>query len=149
MTEKEAPAAAEIANAMSECMNLLFLFAAPRVMGSVHKSGLGGLDAKTALASLRRFLRHASGIRARAEAASKVGGSAGVGGDVERLVQAAMIVEEIAGSLGAASFDQPLPAPVVERARRALSILGVSEPRDGWEAFEGFTIPYPPPSPRH
>jgi hypothetical protein len=139
MTEKEAPAAAEIANAMSECMNLLFLFAAPRVMGSVHKSGLGGLDSKTALASLRRFLRHASGIRARAQAAS---------GDIERLVQAAMIVEEIAGALDAASFDQPLPAPVVERARRALSILGVSEPRGGWEAFEGFTVPYPPPSPQ-
>jgi hypothetical protein len=141
MTEKEAeaPAAAEIAKAMSECMNLLFLFAAPRVMGSVHGSGLGGLDATTALASLRRFLRHASDIRVRAQAAS---------GEIERLVQAAMIVEEIAGSLGAASFDQPLPAPVVERARRALFILGVSEPRGGWEAFEGFTVPYPPPSPR-
>lgn len=141
MTEKEAQAsaAAEIAHAMSECMNLLFLFAAPRVMGSVHGSGLGGLDAATALASLRRFLRHASGIRARAQAAT---------GDIERLVQAAMIVEEIAGALNAASFDRPLPAPVVERARRALSIIGVSEPPGGWEAFEGFTVPYPPPSPR-
>jgi len=148
MTTNGAPEAAEIALAMSECMNLLFLFAAPRVLASVRGSGMGGLDSAASLASLRRFLRHASGIRARAEAASKVGGSAGVGGDVERLVQAAMIVEEIAGALGTLRFEDPLPAPVVDRARRALSILGVSEPSGGWDPFEGFTIPYPLPSPQ-
>ena len=142
MTTKEAPQAAEIANAMSECMNLLFLFAAPRVLESVRGTGLSGLDGPTALGSLRRFLRHASGIRARADAQS------GVSGDVERLVQSAMIVEEIAGALGTTPFEKPLPAPVVERARRALAILGVSEPKGGWETFEGFTLPYPPPSPR-
>jgi hypothetical protein len=157
MTTKEAPEAAEIALAMSECMNLLFLFAAPRVLASVRGSGMGGLDSAAALASLRRFLRHASGIRGRAVSA---GGAAGVSGDVERLVQAAMIVEEIAGALasmgtpapskspGTTRFEDPLPAPVVDRARRALSILGVSEPRGGWDPFEGFTVPYPPPSPQ-
>ena len=142
MTTTEAPAAAEIAHAMSECMNLLFLFAAPRVLASVRGTGLAGLDGEAALVSLRRFLRHASAIRARADA------STGVAGDVERLVQSAMIVEEIAGALGNTPFDKPLPQPVVDRARRALSILGASEPAGGWDAFEGFTIPYPPPSPR-
>jgi hypothetical protein len=142
MTTKGAPEAAEIALAMSECMNLLFLFAAPRVLASVRGSGMDGLDSKAALASLRHFLRQASGIRARAAAAT------GVTGDVERLVQAAMIVEEITGTLGTIPFEEPLPAAVVDRARRALSILGASEPRGGWDAFEGFTIPYPPPSPR-
>ncbi len=170
MTTKGAPEAAEIALAMSECMNLLFLFAAPRVLASVRGSGMGGLDAQGALASLRRFLRHASGIRARADAGrvgepgrgspnpsgGRVGEpgrgspnpSGGPSGDVERLVQAAMIVEEIAGTLGTIRFEEPLPGTVVDRARRALSILGVSEPKGGWDPFEGFTVPYPPPSPR-
>src|SRR5512140_2461527 len=109
MTTNAPPAAAEIAHAMSECMNLLFLFAAPRVLASVHASG--ALDGAAALASLRRFLRTASGVRARAAAESP---------DVARLVEAAMIVEEIAGALSAsagARFDEPLPAPVVTRAR--------------------------------
>jgi hypothetical protein len=140
MTTTEAPLTAEIANAMSECMNLLFLFAAPRVLASVRGSGGAGLDSATALGSLRRFLRHASGIRARA-----VRGS-GLTGDIERLVQSAMIVEEIAGALNVARFEDPLPAAVVDRARRALSIFGVPEPAGGWDGFEGFTLPYPPPS---
>ncbi len=135
MTTTEAPAAAEIAHAMSECMNLLFLFAAPRVLASLRGSGAGGIEADEALGALRRFLRHASGIRARAGNPT---------GDVQRLVEAAMIVEEIAGTLGASHLVDPLPLPVVERARRALSILGVSEPKGGWDSFEGFSLPYPP-----
>jgi hypothetical protein len=135
MTTKEAPAAAaEIAVAMSECMNLLFLFAAPRVLESVRGSGAGGLDAQAALGSLRRFLRQASGIRARAPK---------VEGDVERLVRAAMLVEEIAGAIDPARFAEPLPAAVVDRARRALEILGASAPPGGWDTFEGFTVPTP------
>ncbi len=142
MTTKEAPQAAEIANAMSECMNLLFLFAAPRVLESVRVTGLAGLDAATALGSLRRFLRHASAIRARTDSRSEAAA------DVARLVQSAMIVEEIAGALGTTPFEKPLPLAVVERARRSLAILGMSEPKGGWDTFEGFTLPYPPPSPR-
>jgi hypothetical protein len=137
MNPKEAPvAAAEVARAMSECMNLLFLFAAPRVFATVRRSGDGGLDAPSALASLRRFLSQAAGIRARATAKAE---------DVDRLVRAAILVEEIAGALGTASFDQPLPAGVVDRARQALAILGASAPAGGWETFEGFSVPYPPP----
>ncbi len=144
MTTQGAPAAAEIAHAMSEAMNLLFLYAAPRVLASVRGSGAAGLDDEGALASLRRFLRTASGIQRRAPAGSA---------DVARLVQAAMLVEEIAGTLDGdrrreARRDDALPAAVVERARRALSILGVAEPSGGWDAFEGFTVPYPPPSPK-
>jgi hypothetical protein len=139
MTTKEAPEAAEIAHAMSECMNLLFLFAAPRVLASVRVTGAVGLDSTAVLGALRRFLRHANGIRARAFEGSE---------DVERLVQAATIVEEIAGALDPARFEEPLPAAVVDRARRAVAILGVSEPKGGWDVFEGFTVPYPPPSPR-
>lgn len=136
MSTKEAPAAAEIAHAMSECMNLLFLFAAPRVLTAVRKTG-GGLDGPVTLASLRRFLRQASGIRARASAASE--GTS----DVDRLVRAAILVEEIAGTLGAAAMADPLPNAVVERARRALDILGFEEPKGGWDAFDGFPVPYP------
>jgi hypothetical protein len=136
-TTEEAPEAAAVAHAMSECMNLLFLFAAPRVLASVRGSGQGGLDAAATLASLRRFLRQANGIRARADSRS------GVTGDVARLVESAMIVEEIAGALDVAHFQDPLPAPVVDRARRALAILGAPEPRGGWETFEGFSVPLP------
>jgi hypothetical protein len=133
MESKEA--AAEIALAMSECMNLLFLFAAPRVFTAVRSGGAAGLDGPAHVAALRRFLRQANGIRARATAIS---------GDVERLVGAAVIVEEIAGTLGAGPLPDPLPARVIDRARRALSILGFEEPKGGWDEFEGFTLPYPP-----
>jgi hypothetical protein len=139
MTTKEAPAAAEVARAVSDCMNLLFLFAAPRVFATVRGSGASGLDAPSALASLRRFLSQAAAIRARATAGAE---------DVERLVRSAILVEEIAGALGGASFDQPLPAGVVERARQALAILGAPAPSGGWETFEGFTVPYPAPPER-
>src|SRR5512146_2247975 len=135
METKEA--AAEIALAMSECMNLLFLFAAPRVFTAVRKSGGDGLDGPAMLGSLRRFLRQAAGIRARATTMTA---------DVERLVGAAMLVEEITGTLGAAPSSDPLPVPIVERARRALSILGFEEPKGGWDEFEGFALPYPPPT---
>lgn len=132
------PAAAEIALAMSECMNLLFLFAAPRVLTEVRKTD--GLDGAASLVSLRRFLRQASGIRARA--------AADAGGDVERLVRAAILVEEIAGVLGAATtVTDPLPGEVVARARRALTILGFEEPRGGWDDFDGFKVSYPAPPP--
>ena len=134
MSTKEAPAAAEIAHAMSECMNLLFLFAAPRVFTAVRKSG-GGLDGPASLASLRRFLRQASGIRAR---------TSEITGDIDRLVRAAILVEEITGTLGAGAFADPLPDGVVDRARRALTILGFEEPKGGWDEFDGFPIPYPP-----
>ncbi len=137
-TPEDAPDAAAVAHAMSECMNLLFLFAAPRVLASVRGSGLGGLDSAATLASLRRFLRQANGIRARADSRS------GVTGDVARLVESAMIVEEIAGALGTARLEDPLPGPVVDRARRALAILGAAEPKGGWDAFEGFSVPLPP-----
>jgi hypothetical protein len=139
MTTNEAPAAAEIAHAMSECMNLLFLFAAPRVLATVRGSGSGGLEAPAALDALRRFLGHASAIRARALS------QRGVIGDIARLVESAMIVEEIAGALGAVRFEDPLPAAIVHRARRALAILGVPEPAGGWDGFEGFTVAMPPP----
>ncbi len=104
MTTKEAPDAAEIAYVMSGCMNLLFLFAAPRVLASVRGCGdeqAVGLDAPSTLGALRRFLRHANGIRARADSAGVTAPS----GDVARLVQAAMIVEEIAGALDPPRFD--------------------------------------------
>ena len=148
MPTEEAPAAAEIAHAISECMNLLFLFAAPRVLDTVQKTGAAGLDGPTSLASLRRFLRHASAIQARARSSARA--ASGAGDDVERLVQAAMLVEEIAGALGArpAGPVDPLPPAVVQQARRAVAILGFEEPSGGWDTFEGFTVPYPPPTPR-
>lgn len=138
MSTKEAPEAAEVALAMSECMSLLFLFAAPRVLAAVQRSGGAGLDGPHSMSSLRRFLHKASAIRARAAASE----------DVDRLVRAAIVVEEIAGAMGASGLSDPLPSAITDRARKALSILGFEEPAGGWEEFEGFSVPYPPPSPR-
>jgi hypothetical protein len=60
---------------------------------------------------------------------------------VARLVDAAILVEEIAGTLGVGpNLPDPLPAPLVDRAQRALGILGFPAPPGGWDAFEGFTI---------
>jgi hypothetical protein len=140
MTTNEAPAAAEIAHAMSECMNLLFLFAAPRVLAAVRRSGGGGLEDPVVLAALRRFLGHVGGIRSRALSQS------GPSADVARLVESAAIVEEIAGTLAGAGSSDPLPAPIVDGARRALAILGLPEPPGGWDGFEGFNVPIPPPA---
>lgn len=140
----DAPDAAEIAVAISECMNLLLFFAAPRVLAAVRREG-AGLDGAASVASLRRFLHQASGIRARSPRAQE--------GDVARLVDAAILVEEIAGTLGAGpALPDPLPTPVVERARRALAVLGFTEPRGGWDTFDGFPVAYAngagPASPR-
>jgi hypothetical protein len=141
MNQSEAPAAAEIAHAVSECMNLLLLFAAPRILTTIRKTGLSVLSDKMAGATLRRFLGNAASIRARTQT---------ITGDVERLIQAAIVVEEIAGALGTATIELDLPAPIIDRARLALSILGFPEPQGGWDAFEGFSIPlpFPPPPPR-
>src|SRR5262249_2353219 len=98
------------------------------------------------------------------------GAPSSVSSDVERLVQAAMLVEEIAGTLDSGARERstmgpqaapnprapaepspalhdPLPAPLVERARPALSLLGVAPPEGNWDTFEGFTLPNPPPAP--
>jgi hypothetical protein len=134
MNQSEAPASAEIAHAVSECMNLLLLFAAPRILTTIRRSGLAGLSDKMAGATLRRFLGNAASIRARTPTLT---------GDIERLIQAAIVVEEIAGALGTATIEDDLPAPIIERARLALSILGFPEPPGGWDDFEGFSIPFP------
>jgi len=141
MSEDVGARAAEVARALSEGMNLLFFFAAPRVLVAVRASG--GLDEPTMLASLRRFLSVAAGIRARHRAEEPAPGD-----DVQRLTKLAMIVEEIAGELGARPLagGDALPGTVVGRAREALSIFGMQPPPGGWETFEGFTLPSPPPS---
>jgi hypothetical protein len=134
MPTMEAPDPAEIAVAISECMNLLLFFAAPRILSAVRREG-AGLDGPGSVASLRRFLHQASGIRARSAEVRE--------GDVARLVDAAILVEEITGTLGAGpGLPDPLPAPVVDRARRALAILGFNEPAGGWDAFDGFPVAY-------
>lgn len=133
MTTSDPPAAAEIANAISEGMNLLFLFAAPLVLAAVRRSGFEAFDRASTTKALHRFLKNAGGIQARARTIS---------GDVERLVSAAALVEEIAAALPATSFEDALPARIVEPARRALSILGFTEPAGGWDAFEGFSVGY-------
>jgi hypothetical protein len=136
MAEDEAPDAARVAHAISQCMNLLFLFSAPLVFESVRKSGLGGLDDEIVRASLGRFLKNSADIRARAKS---------ITGDVERLMKVSAFVEEIAGSLQTASLENGLPQLVVDRSRRALLVLGFAAPAGGWETFEGFTIPSLPP----
>jgi hypothetical protein len=126
--------AAEVAHAVSEGTNLLFLFAAPRLLASMRGTGEAGLGGGAGLASLRRFVRVAGGVRARTRR--------GVDADVERLLDAAVLVEEIADALAATDLPDgdPLPQPVVDLARRALDILGLAEPAGGWDAFEGFRV---------
>jgi len=129
-----APRAAEVAHAMSQCMNLLFLFAAPRVFASVRSSSPEALAAATE--TLRAFVRTAEGIRAR---------NGSLSGDVGRVVQAATLVEEICEALpGGAPIEEELPPAVVEPARRTLAVLGFPGPREGWDEFEGFFVPTPP-----
>lgn len=128
-------AAAEIAHAISDGMDLLFLLAAPRILATAR--GLGAFEREHALDSLRRFLHNASGIRARSRSSTS---------DTDRLVNAAMLAEEIAGILPATPFEQPMPDAVVGLARRALAILGVAEPAGGWDDFDGFPVAYPPVS---
>jgi hypothetical protein len=136
VSTSNASQAAEIAHVVSQCLNLLFFFSAPRVFAAVRRSD--GLDRDASLASLRRFLRSASDIRARAPS---------ITGDVERLGRAAGMVEEVAGALALARFEEPLPDAVVKPARRALEALGFTEPAGGWDDFEGFDVPYPPAGP--
>ncbi len=131
MSVDRAPQAAEIAAAMSEGMNHLFLFAAPRVLAQVHAEGLGERERAAMLGSLHFFLRNANGIRARARELT---------GDVGRLVAAADLVERIAIAMPSAPLGEPLPASIVDLARRALDALGFAEPRGGWDGFEGFQV---------
>lgn len=143
MRTPEAEAQAEIAMAMSHCMNTLFFFSAPRII-KVPWEGPVGFDRAKVLDELRLFLRIASEIRARADR------EGGVQGDVARLVQTAMVVEEVAGLVnGAPVWELPLPMAIVERSRRAVALFGMDEPPGGWDAFEGFDVSSPAPaSPR-
>lgn len=126
--------AAEVAHAMSQCMNLLFLFAAPRVFASVRSASPESLASATE--TLRAFVRTAEGIRAR---------SGSLSGDVGRVVEAATLVEEICDALpGGGPIEQELPPAVVEPARRTLAVLGFPGPLEGWDEFEGFFVPTPP-----
>ena len=75
----------------------------------IRADAAGAVDRDGALGQLRRFLKTASGIRARATSPFPE--------DVERLIQAAAIVEEIAGALPAARFEDDLPATIVGPAR--------------------------------
>jgi hypothetical protein len=137
MSTKDTPDAADIARSMSECMNLLFLMSAPRVFASVQASGLPGLEAPTVIASFRRFLSHASGIRGRATANED---------ELDRLIRSAILVEEITATVASAGLGDALPAALSQRARDALAILGMVEPKGGWDAFEGFVVQPPTPS---
>jgi hypothetical protein len=124
--------AAEVAHAMSECMNLLFLFAAPRVFASVRSSSPEALASATE--TLRRFVRTAEGIRQR---------NSSLSGDVGRVVEAATLVEAICEALPGSAIEEDLPAAVVLPARRTLAVLGFPGPREGWDDFDGFVVPTP------
>lgn len=125
--------AAEVAHAMSQCMNLLFLLAAPRVFESVRSSSPETIG--DAPETLRRFVSTAEGIRSR---------SASLSGDVERVVTAAALVSEICAALPGGKLEQGLPSAVVEPARKTLAVLGFPGPREGWDEFEAFSVPTPP-----
>jgi len=125
--------AAEVAHAMSQCMNLLFLFAAPRVFASVRSASPESLE--TATETLRAFVRTAEGIRDR---------NGTLAGDVGRVVEAATLVDEICNALGGERIAEDLPATVVMPARRTLAVLGFPGPSGGWDEFEGYPALSPP-----
>lgn len=136
MSTGNVPPAATIAHAISECMNLLFLFAAPRVYATYRWSSPTKLTPEAADASLLRFIQTAAGIKERGSADSS---------DVAQVVKAALIVEQLRKGITRASFEEALPAPLVESSRRALDELGFPAPAGGWDDFEGFPVPMPPP----
>jgi hypothetical protein len=125
--------AAEVAHALSQCMNLLFLFAAPRVFASVRSSSPEALDDASVKETLRRFVRTAEGIRERNRSLT---------GDVGRVVEAAALVEEICGVLSD-PLEEEVPPSVIEPARKTLAVLGFPGPREGWDDFDGFVVPTP------
>jgi len=137
MSTANTSVAAEIAYAMSECMNLLFLFAAPRVYSTFRWSSPDPPQRETVEACLARFLETAEGIRARSDARSE---------DVERVVEVAAIIHEMQPTIAAMRFDEPLPVAIVESARQALLTLGFPPPEGGWDEFEGFVVRMPPQS---
>jgi hypothetical protein len=136
MSTGNVPPEAEIAHAISESMNLLFLFAAPRVFATYLWSSPTKLTREAADDCLLRFIRTAAGIKER---------SPEVKGDVEQVVKAALIVEQLRKSLPAAHIDDALPQEVVEASRRALAALGFPPPAGGWDDFEGFPVPFQMP----
>jgi len=134
MIQGNVPPAAEIAHTISECMNLLFLFAAPRVYATYRWSSPTKLTREAADDCLLRFIQTAAGIKER---------SPEVTGDVEQVVQAALIVEQLRKVLPRSPFDDALPQAVVDPAREALAVLGFPPPTGGWDDFEGFPVPLP------
>jgi hypothetical protein len=134
MLRASGPWAAEVAHAMSQSMNLLFLLAAPRVFASVRSSSPDGLDPVGVTETLNLFLKTAANIRERAPSLS---------GDVGRMVEAAAFVEEICGALPSARLDDGLPESIVQPARKTLAVLGFPGPREGWDDFDGFVVPNP------
>lgn len=135
MSEPNATQAAEVAHAMSECMNLLFVFAAPRVFESYRLSSPTPVAPAAAEACLARFVAAARGIRERATASEE---------EIHRVSQVAVLCEELRRSLATTSFDAPLPAAVIQPARRALAALGFPTPAAGWDAFDGYPVSAPP-----
>ncbi|HSN99158.1 MAG TPA: Nif11-like leader peptide family natural product precursor [Candidatus Nanopelagicales bacterium] len=117
---------------MSECMNLLFLLAAPRVYASCRWSSPEPVGPESAEASLARFVDAVHGIRERATASPE---------EMVRLAQAAGICQDLRRCLPGARFDDALPEDVVEPARRALAALGFPPPAGGWDSFDGFPVP--------
>jgi hypothetical protein len=136
MSTGNVPPEAEIAHAISESMNLLFLFAAPRVYATYLWSSPTKLTRESTDGCLLRFIQTAAGIKER---------SPEVKGDVEQVVKAALLVEQVRKSLPTSRFDDALPEAVVEASRRALAALGFPPPAGGWDEFEGFPVPFPLP----
>lgn len=135
MSTGNVPPAAEIAHAISESMNMLFLFAAPRVYATYRWSSPTKLTREAAEACLLRFIQTAAGIKER---------SPEVKGDVEQVVEAALLVEQVRKHLPSTRFDDDaLPEAVVEMSRQALAALGFPPPAGGWDEFEGFPVPLP------
>src|SRR4051812_46436214 len=134
MTTGNVPPAAEIAHTISECMNLLFLFAAPRVYATYRWSSPTKLTREAADDCLLHFIQTAAGIKER---------SVEVTGDVEQVVKAALIVEHLRKSLPRSPFDDALPEAIVAPSREALAVLGSPPPAGGWDDFEGFPVPFP------
>jgi len=119
---------------MSQCMNLLFLFAAPKVFASVRSSSPEALDEASVTETLRNFVRTAERIRER---------NKGLSGDVGRVVEAAALVQEICVALPGAVLDEGVPESVSGPARRTLAVLGFAGPTEGWDDFDGFVVPQP------
>jgi hypothetical protein len=114
--------AAWVAEALSECVNLMSVLAAPNTHALLESGELARAIAP-ALRDYLEVLEHLS------ERGAFVAG--------EPIAAARAEVVELLERVGAWSGQLPVPPVVIAAARRALGAMQVPEPPGGWDEWDG------------